>query len=142
MIGRIYIIKCKTNNLMYVGSTIRELNTRMKQHLKDMYKFTNFKLYKAMSELKPDNFYINLLEEFEYNDIKDLRREEGKFIKIIKPELNKNIAGRSLKEYNEDNKQQLRLYRKLYYRTYRELHKEHLKEYRKNYYHNKKSNII
>ena len=142
MIGRIYIIKCRSNNLMYVGSTIRDLETRMKQHRKDMYKFTNFKLYKAMTEFKPDNFYINLLEEYEYNDIKDLRKQEGKYIKIIKPELNKNVAGRTIKEYNEDNKQQLRLYRKLYYRTYRELHKEHLKEYRRNYYHNKKSNIM
>ena len=142
MIGRIYIIKCNSNNLMYVGSTIRDLETRMKQHMKDMHKFTNFKLYKAMNEFKPDNFYINLLEEFEYNNVKDLRKQEGKYVKIIKPELNKNIPGRSIEEYNVDNKQQLRLYRKLYYRTYRELHKEHLKEYRKNYYHNKKSNII
>ena len=107
-----------------------------------MYKFTNFKLYKAMTEFQADNFYINLLEEFEYNHIKDLRKQEGRFIKIIKPELNKNVAGRTIKEYNEDNKQQLRLYRKLYYRTYRELHKEYLKEYRRNYYHNKKSNIM
>lgn len=142
MIGSIYVIKNTQNNLMYVGSTIRELNIRMKQHLKDMYKFTNFKLYKAMNEFKPENFYINLLEEFEYNDITDLRRQEGKYIKIIKPELNKNVAGRSLKEYNEDNKDRLRLYRKLYYRTYRELNKEYLKEYRRNYYHNKKSKII
>ena len=142
MIGYIYVVKCRVNQLMYVGSTIRELNIRMKQHLKDMYKFTNLKLYKAMTEFKPDNFYINLIEEFEYNDIKQLRKREGVYIKIIKPELNKNVAGRTIKEYNEDNKQQLRLYRKLYYRTYRELHKEHLKEYRKNYYHNKKSNII
>ena len=127
---------------MYVGSTIRDLETRMKQHRKDMYKFTNFKLYKAMTEFQADNFYINLLEEFEYNHIKDLRKQEGRFIKIIKPELNKNVAGRTIKEYNEDNKQQLRLYRKLYYRTYRELHKEYLKEYRRNYYHNKKSNIM
>ena len=142
MIGRIYIIKCNSNNLMYVGSTIRDLETRMKQHLKDMYKFTNFKLYKAMNEFKPDNFYINLLEEFEYNNVKDLRKQEGKYVKIIKPELNKNIPGRSIEEYNVDNKEPLKLYRKLYYRKYRELHKEYLKEYRRNYYHNKKSNIM
>ena len=142
MIGRIYIVKCKVNQLMYVGSTIRDLETRMKQHLKDMYKFTNFKLYKAMNEFKAENFYINLLEEFEYNDIKQLRREEGKFIKIIKPELNVNVAGRTIKEYNEDNKQKLRLYRKLYYRDYRLKHQEYLKQYRRNYYNNKKSNII
>ena len=75
-------------------------------------------------------------------DIKQLRKQEGKYVKVIKPELNVNVAGRSLKEYNEDNKDRLRLYRKLYYRTYRELHKEYLKQYRKNYYLNKKSNIM
>ena len=127
---------------MYVGSTIRSLETRMKQHLKDMYKFTNFKLYKAMNQFKGENFYINLLEEYEYNNIKELRRKEGQYIKIIKPELNVNIAGRTLEEYNDDNKQQLRLYRKLYYRKYRENHKEYLKQYRRNYYYNKKSNNI
>ena len=142
MIGRIYIFKNKLNNLMYVGSTIRNLETRMKQHLKDMHKFTNFKLYKAMNEFKPCNFYINLLEEFEYNDIKQLRCQEGKYIKIIKPELNKNVAGRTLKEYNEDHRDALRVYRKLYYREYRKNNREYLKEYRKNYYHNKKSKII
>ena len=142
MIGSIYSIKNRVNQLMYVGSTIRDLETRMKQHKKDMYKFTNFKLYKAMTEFKSDNFYINLLEEFEYNDIKELRRQEGKYIKIIKPELNKNIPTRTIKEYNEDNKQKLRLYRKLYYRDYRLKHQEYLKQYRRNYYNNKKSNII
>ena len=88
MIGSIYVIKNTQNNLMYVGSTIRDLETRMKQHRKDMYKFTNFKLYKAMNEFKPDNFHINLLEEFEYNDIKQLRKQEGLYVKIMKPELN------------------------------------------------------
>ena len=141
MFGKIYIIKNNINNLLYVGSTIRELDVRMKQHMRDMYKYTNFKLYKAMDQFKPDNFYINILEEFEYENIKDLRKQEGKYIKIIKPELNKNIAGRTLKEYNDDNKEPLKLYRKLYYRKYRENNKEYLKQYRKDYYNNKKSNI-
>ena len=141
MFGKIYIIKNNINNLLYVGSTIRELDVRMKQHMRDMYKYTNFKLYKAMDQFKPDNFYINILEEFEYENIKDLRKQEGKYIKIIKPELNKNIAGRTLKEYNDDNKEPLKLYRKLYYRKYRENNKEYLKQYRKDYYNNKKSNV-
>ena len=141
MFGKIYIIKNSINNLLYVGSTIRELDVRMKQHMRDMYKYTNFKLYKAMDQFKPNNFYIDILEEFEYENIKDLRKQEGKYIKIIKPELNKNIAGRTIKEYNDDNKEPLKLYRKLYYRKYRENNKEYLKQYRKDYYNNKKSNI-
>ena len=124
MLGKIYIIKNNVNNMMYIGSTIRTLETRMKQHIRDMAKYTNFKLYKAMNQFKADNFYINLLEEFQYIDIKELRKQEGKYIKIVKPELNKNIAGRSVKEYNEDNKEPLKLYRKLYYRKYREANKE------------------
>ena len=138
MFGRIYLIKCKINNLLYIGSTIRELDVRMKQHMRDMYKYTNFKLYKAMKEFEPNNFNIDLLEEFEYTNIKELRRREGKYIQIIKPLLNKNVAGRTLKEYNEDNKESLKLYRKLYYRKYREAHKEKLKQYRKDYYFSKK----
>jgi len=141
MFGKIYIIKCSVNNLLYVGSTIRELDVRMKQHMRDMYKYTNFKLYKAMDQFKPNIFYIDILEEFEYENITDLRKQEGKYIKIIKPELNKNIAGRTKKEYNDDNKEPLKLYRKLYYRKYRENNKEYLKQYRKDYYNNKKSNI-
>ena len=133
MIGRIYIIKCKVNQLMYVGSTIRKIETRMKQHKRDMYKF-DFKLYKAMIQFKPSNFYIDLLEEFQYNDIKQLRKQEGLYVKIMKPELNCNIPGRTIKEYNQDKKDQLRLYRKLYYRKYREKHKEYLKQYRRDYY--------
>ena len=141
MFGKIYIIKNNINNLLYVGSTIRELDVRMKQHMRDMYKYTNFKLYKAMDQFKPYNFYIDILEEFEYENVKDLRKQEGKYIKIIKPELNKNIAGRTIKEYNDDNKEPLKLYRKLYYRKYRENNKEYLNQYRKDYYNNKKSNI-
>ena len=140
MFGTIYIIKNNVNNLLYVGSTFRELDVRMKQHMRDMYKYTNFKLYKAMHQFKPNNFYIDILEEVEYENITDLRKQEGKYIKIIKPELNKNIPGRTVKEYNEDNKDSLKLYRKLYYRKYRENNKEYLKQYRKDY-NNKKSNI-
>ena len=138
MFGKIYLIKCKINNLLYIGSTIRQLDVRMKQHMRDMYKYTNFKLYQAMTEFEPNNFNIYLLEEFEYIDVKELRRREGKYIKIIRPLLNTYIAGRTLKEYNEDNKESLKLYRKLYYRKYREAHKEKLKKYRKDYYISKK----
>ena len=141
MFGKIYIIRCKINNLLYVGSTIRSLETRMKQHMIDMYKYTNFKLYKAMKQFDASNFNINLIEEFEYNNIRELRRREGVYVKIICPLLNTNVPGRTVKEYNEDNKDSLKLYRKLYYRKYRENNKEYLKQYRKDYYNNKKSNV-
>ena len=134
MIGRIYVAKNTVNNMLYVGSTVGELNTRMKQHLRDMYKHPNIKLYKAMKEFEPCIFYINLLEEVVCENKRELRKQEGKYIRIIKPELNKNIAGRSVKEYNEDNNVFLRVYRKLYYRNYRKTHREKFNQYHREYY--------
>lgn len=139
MIGMIYVIKNTVNNMLYVGSTSGELNIRMKQHLRDMYKHPNIKLYRAMKEFQPSNFYINLLEEFACENIRQLRKQEGKYIRIIKPELNKNIAGRSVEEYKEDNKDALRVYRKLYYRKYREAHREKFNQYHREYYRKRKS---
>ena len=135
----IYVIKNTVNNMLYVGSTSGELNIRMKQHLRDMYKHPNIKLYRAMKEFQPSNFYINLLEEFACENIRQLRKQEGKYIRIIKPELNKNIAGRSVEEYKEDNKDALRVYRKLYYRKYREAHREKFNQYHREYYRKRKT---
>ena len=139
MIGMIYVIKNTVNNMLYVGSTSGELNIRMKQHLRDMYKHPNIKLYRATKEFQHSNFYINLLEEFACENIRQLRKQEGKYIRIIKPELNKNIAGRSVEEYKEDNKDALRVYRKLYYRKYREAHREKFNQYHREYYRKRKS---
>ena len=110
MFGRIYFIKNCINNLLYIGSTTRNLEDRFKEHKRDIIKYPNFKLYKAMEEYNADNFYIL---------IQILRKREGEYIKTIKPTLNKNIAGRSMKQYQIDNKDKLRIYRNNYYRKYR-----------------------
>ena len=49
------------------------------------------------------------------------------------PNLNSNIAGRTVKEYQKDNKTKLNEYRKHYYRKYRLDNKEKLKKYNKEY---------
>ena len=134
MFGRIYFIKNYTNNLLYIGSTTRNLEERFKEHKRDINKYSNFKLYKAMREYETDNFYVILIEELEVDAVKDLRRREGEYIKTVKPTLNKNIAGRSMKQYQIDNKDKLRIYRRNYYKQYRKDHYEHLKNYRQDYY--------
>jgi hypothetical protein len=139
MFGRIYFIKNRTNNLLYIGSTTRNLEDRFKEHKRDIIKYPNFKLYKAMKEYETGNFYILLIEELEVDDIKYLRKREGEYISLIKPTLNKNIAGRSMKQYQIDNKDKLRIYRKNYYRKYRKDNYEHLKKYRQNYYKKRKA---
>jgi hypothetical protein len=142
MFCKIYFIKNIINNLLYIGSTTRDINERFKEHIRDIDKYPNFKLYKAMKKYNANNFYILLIEELEVDEIKDLRRREGEYIKTIKPTLNKNIAGRSMEQYQIDNKDKLRIYRKNYYRKYRKDNYEILKKYRQNYYKNKKIKIL
>ena len=62
----------------------------------------------------------------------------GDYIKLIMPELNRNIPGRDTKQYQIDNTEKLRLYRKNYYRKYRKDNYNALKKYRQEYYKNKK----
>ena len=115
----IYLITNKINDMAYIGSTVQGLEARMKQHIYYKQVFINFKLYKAMSKYGSDNFSITLLEKFEYNIISELRVREGQYIKFMNPCLNSNIAGRTVKDYQKDNKVKLNEYRKLYYRKYR-----------------------
>ena len=141
MLCRIYFIKNNINNLLYIGSTMRDINERLKEHKRDINKYPTFKLYKAMKEFNEENFYIILIEELEVDTIQDLRRREGEYIRPVKPTLNKNIAGRDTKQYQIDNKESLNIYRKLYYRKYRRDNYDTLKQYRKDYY-NKKIKIL
>ena len=125
MLGNIYFIK---NSLrLYIGSTIRDISDRFKEHLRDVSKYPNFKLYEAMKEYGFDNFYILLIEQIEVDDIKQLRQHEGQYIRLIESSLNSNIAGRTMKQYQIDNYEELQIYRRNYYRTYRTSNYQSLK---------------
>ena len=62
MLAKIYFIKNYINNLLYIGSMTRNLEERFKEHKRDIIKYPNFKLYKAMKEYETDNFYILLID--------------------------------------------------------------------------------
>ena len=145
MLGSIYIIKNQINNLFYIGSTCRTVEIRMNEHIHDQHVYLNLRLYKAMLEYGHENFYIELLEAFTYDDIKELRAREGFYVRAMSPELNKNIPGRSPKEYKADNKIKIEEYRKKYVENnkikidkyqekYQVENKVKLNEYRKLYY--------
>jgi hypothetical protein len=136
--GKIYSITNSVNNLTYIGSTVQTLVNRFKQHNRDMSKHISLKLYKAMRQFKAENFYIQLIEQSDYTDIRELRQREGMYIKMLNPFLNKNIPGRTIAQYNIDNKDRLKIYRREYYREYRKRNYDFLKSYRHEYYKNKK----
>lgn len=62
----IYKIINSINEKVYVGKTIRNLNVRFSEHLKDCSKKDREnKLYRAMNKYGKDKFSINLIEEVE-----------------------------------------------------------------------------
>ena len=105
--GKIYKILNDIDGEIYVGSTVNALSHRMAKHRSTMKTIPHYKLYKHMHELDVENFYIELIENYPCNDVYELRAREGHFIREIGT-LNKNVAGRTNKEYMEDNYEHLK----------------------------------
>lgn len=63
--GKIYVLKNKINDMVYVGQTTATLHERLLQHLKPSTRKAKgqYKLYSAIEQLGSDNFYIELLED-------------------------------------------------------------------------------
>ena len=81
-IGRIYVVKNDVNDIVYIGSTWKELVERMSVHCRVSRQSRNSKWYEAMREIGEDNFYIELLEEVQI-DVKhpeDLEKREFEWI--------------------------------------------------------------
>ena len=128
--GIIYKIESKTGEgKCYVGSTVKTLTNRLSKH-KDHYKYwkehkTNYVRSADIFDLYGiNNCHIVLLETFECETKSELRVKEGYYIKMLDT-VNKYIAGRTEKEYNEDNREIILLRKKLYDQN----HKQERKEY-------------
>lgn len=68
--GYIYIIKNDFNDKVYIGKTIKSVETRWKCHLSRSHnKSIKNKLYSAMRTLGEEHFYIETLGEFDNNDL-------------------------------------------------------------------------
>jgi len=121
---------------------------------------TNMKLYQAFNELGINNFHIELIEKYPCLDRESLVAREGYYIRKFnshKIGYNKNVAGRTDKEYYKDNQQQILDKCKAYYKKHRDrineqakqyskqyylAHKKHKKQYNKNYYLANRERII
>lgn len=78
--GKIYIIKNKINDKVYIGQTVMTLNERFKCHLKPSTCKTrgSYKIYNAINKYGAENFYCELL--CETSDIKSLNDLEMYYI--------------------------------------------------------------
>ena len=122
--GQIYMIepKCEyEEGDVYYGSTIDLLSKRVAVHRHKSNSCLSKILIEKYGEVK-----IVLVKLFPCNSKQELQAEEGNYIRNNKC-INKQIAGRTQKEWNEENKEQI----KEYYDNYRETHKKEMKEYYK-----------
>ena len=96
--AKIYTIRSHQTNAVYVGATCSPLHKRFSEHKKPCNKLTS----KQIIDL--GDAYIELHEEFPCDNIQQLRKREGEVIRSMDC-VNKMIAGRTQKEWVEENKE-------------------------------------
>ena len=138
--SQIYMIWSPSNpDVSYIGSTTQSLAVRMAEHRRQYKRYlagtckTNYSSFRV---LECGDARIELIEEVKCENRKQLQAIEGKYIRERKC-CNKVIAGRSKKEYHQDNKQEIKEYR----RQYRQTHKEEINKYNQKYYQDNKQKI-
>ena len=132
--GRIYTIRCLTDKtLIYVGSTIQALCERFSGHkVSGRNKISKDRLLYSAVNGDWSNWEIELYELYPCSCKEELCRREGEIIRLIGT-LNDKIAGRTEKEWREDNKEHISTYNKNW--------NENNKEYSRNYYEKNKGHI-
>ena len=152
--GKIYCIRSYQTDLIYIGSTTQPLSKRLSKHRQDFNNWkNNIHYYITSIELiKYDDHYIEVIENYPWNSKEELEKREGELIRETENTVNKNIAGRTIRQYREDNKAQIlekqkqyrednKEYISEYKKQYREENKEQIREYHKQHYEENKEQI-
>ena len=129
--GMIYTIRnIKDDTMIYVGSSINNLSKRFDNHKRDCKCGKSaINLYSHIKNNDWVDWYIELYEVYPCNNKKELNRREGQVIREIGT-INKCIAGRTMKEYYEENAEYIKEKNK----KYCEDNPDKMKEYKKKYY--------
>ena len=132
--GKIYKIWSFNSPDIYIGSTIQALSERLRGHIRgfNRYKKTGKGFCASFIILENEHYDIELIEYYPCKTKAELCRREGE-LQRKKDCVNKLIAGRTKKEYYEDNKEK--------FKEYREENKEKIKEKKKEYRKNNKPKI-
>ena len=111
--GKIYCVRNNITDDIYVGSTTQPLSKRMAKHRMDSRREIkkHRRFYLKVNELGVENFYIELIEECPCESLEQLRRREGHYIRKMGT-LNHHIAGRTSKEWLEQNRENKKQYDK------------------------------
>ena len=122
--GKIYKLWCYETDEIYIGSTCDTLSRRLAKH-KASYNSSDRKCSSKILFEKSNNVIIELIESYPCENKMELNKKEGEYIRKLDC-INKVIAGRTNKEWKEDNKVEI---------------SEKKKEHNKKYYENNKKEI-
>lgn len=152
--GKIYCIRNTVDDDIYVGSTCQPLSKRIAKHREDMTNRVKKHrlLYTKMTDMGVDKFYIELIEECPCDNLEQLRRREGHFIKEMGT-LNCLIAGRTKRDWTLENLEHVKAIQKERYennkdkileanKAWREAHPEKMKEYKDKWYEANKEEFL
>ena len=128
--GKIYTIRSLTDDNVYVGSTIQSLSVRMGGHRQAYKKNKMLGLHKDIVK-NIDDWYIELYELYPCNENSELHKREGEIIRLIGT-LNIQIAGRTNKQWRNDNVVIIKQNRKQYQNDNVEKNKQLQKDWRIN----------
>jgi len=107
--AKIYKIVCNVTGLVYIGSTCEPtLARRLAGHRRDFKAYLNGKYpyVTSFKVLENNDFYIELVKECPCNSKDQLMQIEGGYVRETEC-VNKNIPGRTNKQYYKDNKAKL-----------------------------------
>ncbi len=101
--GKIYAIRSKKNDKLYIGSTYRRLDVRFTEHKRSFLCYTQGDInMSSFVMLAYGDAYIELIENYPCSSKTELRRREGEhMLKEKTNAVNKNIAGRTKSESNK-----------------------------------------
>ena len=131
--GKIYALRSYKIDDIYIGSTTQILSQRLGGHKKNYKRWLNGKTNwcSSFEIIKQGDCYIELIEYADCKSRAELLKKEGQFIRKMDC-VNKNIAGRDLKQYYIDNKEKMKEYKKQYHKDNREKITERQKKYYQN----------
>lgn len=124
--GKIYkIVSDDLIGICYIGSTVQSLSNRMAGHRVSYksYLKRNIGYTSSFELLKTGNAIIYLIEDYPCTTKTELERREGELIRQYRFDptcemvCNRAIAGRTKKEYHQDNKVKLNLHSKQYHQA-------------------------